>query len=213
MKKFYSLLALLMFTCITTSAQENWLVDGSEYFFQNVASDYWLGGGNSWGTNVSVLNQPQNFKAVRVSDGVYKFDSHQYNGKDAHFLNTAYLDNAGCNWSVIAVGDGTYYLKSADNKYLSLGENLGGSAAFLDAPTDNSKWRIYSYDAVAARMETATAEAPVKITELIEANTLKRNSVTEWYKPWTITAFNGSGNPNNYALGSGGNTANCAESL
>ena len=212
MKKFYSLLALLMFTCITTSAQETWLVDGSEYFFQNVASDYWLGGGNSWGTQVSVINQPQNFKAVKVSEGVYKFDSHQYNGANAHFLDTGYLDGNGCNWSVIAVGDGTYYLKSADNKYASLGENPGAPAAFLDAPTDNSKWRIYSYDAVAARMETATAENPVKITELIEANTLKRNTVTQWYKPWTITGFNGSGTPSNYSLGQNGNNAHCAES-
>lgn len=215
MKKFYSLLALLMFTCITTSAQETpetWLVDGSEYFFQNVASDYWLAGGNDWGTHVSVMNHPQNFKAVRVSDGVYKFDSHQYNGANAHFLDTGYLDGNGCNWSVIAVGDGTYYLKSADNKYASLGENPGAAAAFLDTPTDNSKWRIYSYDAVAARMETATAEAPVKITELIEANSLKRNTVTQWYKPWTITGFDGSGTPKNYSLGQNGNNAQCAES-
>lgn len=209
MKKFYSLLALLMMTFVSTSAQENWLVDGTEYFFQNVASDYWLGGGNSWGTQVSLNSQPQNFKAVRVSDGVYKLDSHQYNGANNHFLNTAYLDNGGCNWSVIAVGDGTYYLKSADNKYLSLGENPGAPAAFLDAPTENSTWRIYSYDAVAARMETATIENPAKITELIEANTLKRNTVTTWYKPWTLTEFSST---TSVELNTGGGAAeDCGE--
>ena len=185
-------------------------MDGSEYFFQNVASDYWLGGGNSWMTQVSVINYPQNFKAVKVSEGVYKFDSHQYNNANDHFLNTGFLDSGGCNWSVIAVGDGTYYLKSADNKYASLGEKPGAAAAFLDAPTDNSKWRIYSYDAVAARMETATADAPVKITELIQANTFKRNTITSHYSPWKRTGFDGTGSPANSAVGNENHS--CAES-
>lgn len=188
-------------------------MDGTEYFFQNVATDFWLGPGNSWGTQASVMRYPQNFKAVKVSDGVYKFDSHIYNGANNHFLGDGYTDNGGDQWNVIAAGDGTYYLKAISgnqkNKYIS-SEEAGKAVTFLDATTENSKWKIYSYDGVRAKMAEATVDNPVKITELIEANTFSRNSITDYYKPWNRTGFDGKGSPANSAIG--GNDYACAES-
>lgn len=186
------------------------LKDNTEYFFQNVEVGGFLAGGNDWGTHASCMNKPQNFTALLQEDGTYKLDSHQFNGADAHFVNTGYLDNAGTTWTVKKV-EGGIMLKSADGLYITAG-TLNGTLSFVAEPTEKSVWVAYTIADVKARMAGAAVNSPVDVTELILNPTIKRNANTSWYPTWTITNYAGDGNAANFGQGQNGNVANCAES-
>ena len=207
-KHFFSFFALMML-CISASAQ---FEAGQDYFFKNVSTGYWMAGGNWWGTNVSLLGIPQSFMAEATNaEGVYKLDSHQYNSATDHYLNTGYLDNAGCTWTLEDAGNGYWYLKSSEGTYATAGEK-NASLLFSSETSAASKWEVYTIADVIERMKNAPEGETVSVPELVKNGSIKRNANTSYYPTWTITAFDGTSKVNNFNQGQDGNIVNCAES-
>ena len=124
MKKIISLLGLILvagvfaYAAIIKSASEPATLADGNYYLYNVASGKWLGGGNSWGTQASLLKHANYFTLTKVETGVYTLDSHISNGGDSHFLgNGGYVDATAANWQIQKDGD-NYVLTLGDGNFI-----------------------------------------------------------------------------------------------
>jgi hypothetical protein len=211
MKTKLLLASLAMSTC-AVSAWAGSVVEG-DYLLQNVETGYYLGGGNDWGTHASLLGKPQWFTIAAVADTTtYTLDSHQYNNATSHYLGSGlYVDAAAEGWTITENEDGTVVLDNA-GKYLS-GNGKNATVTTVDDKTAASaQWKLISKADIIASQENASYENPVDVTAFILNPEFKRNASTSYYPTWTVTAFDGTGTPANYAFGSSAATANCGES-
>ena len=178
-----------------------------DYLIVNTETGCYLGGGNDWGTHASLLGKPQFFTFAHQGGNAYTLDSHQSNGGDSHFLSTGlYCDGAAANWTFAKNENGTYTINNAGN-YLA-GNGAGKVIVTVtDATVAAAEWTIISRAEAFAALDAATQQEPKDATIYINNPEVKRNA-----GGWTITSADGTGTPSNYAMGSGGNNANCAES-
>ncbi len=186
------------------------ITDG-EYLIVD-ADGYYLGGGLTWGTQAAIIGKPQFIGFEKQENGTYHLDSHQYNDADSHYLGAnLYFDNATpVDWIIAEVEGGYTIYGTADE-----GTGYLTSNGFQTEPTIKSDpyvWTLLTKDDVVDSMAGATEDAPVDVTALIAAPELKRNSNTTYYPTWTVTGFDGTDTPSNYAFGGGSAVANCAES-
>ncbi|MCD8301580.1 MAG: hypothetical protein LUC44_01025 [Prevotellaceae bacterium] len=166
-------------------------VEDGVYVLQNVGTGQYLGGGNSWDTQGSILATPQQFTIEGQDDGTYTLASYQYNSETKHYLGTnLYVDSDAAGWTIADLGDGTYSLYNE-----TAGGYLNGNVELYGAVTASSEadaWKLISLDDVVASQEEATAENPVDVTALIWNPTLNRESQSyEVY--WTTTDYSGEG--------------------
>lgn len=188
-----------------SGASHPYFADG-DYLIVNTETGCYLGGGNDWGTHASLLGKPQFFTFARQSGNAYTLDSHQSNGGDSHFLGTGlYCDAAAANWTFAKNENGNYTINNGGN-YLA-GNGINKVIVTVTEVTAAAEWTIISRAEAFAALDAATAENPVDATIYINNPECKRNA-----GGWTVTSADGTGTPSNYALGGGGNTANCAES-
>lgn len=188
-----------------SGASHPYFADG-DYLIVNAETGYYLGGGNDWGTHASLLGKPQFFTFARQSGNAYTLDSHQSNGGDSHFLGTGlYCDAAAANWTFTKNENGNYTINNGGN-YLA-GNGINKVIVTVTEVTAAAEWTIISKAEAFAALDAATVEAPVDATIYVVNPEFKRNA-----GGWTVTSADGTGTPSNYALGSNGNTANCAES-
>ncbi len=208
MRKSLILLSALLLAGIGAKAQSL----SGDYLIMD-ADGYYLGGGLTWGTQAAIIGKPQfiGFEG-QTGENVYHLDSHQYNSADSHYLGSnLYFDSTPVDWTITTV-DGGYTIYGTDES------NVTGyltSNGFQNVPTVESSpyvWTLVTKDDVITSMSNATSTAPVDVTALIAAPELKRNSNTSYYPTWTVSGYDGTGTPSNYAFGSGNATANCAES-
>lgn len=182
-----------------------YFADG-DYLIVNTETGCYLGGGNDWGTHASLLGKPQFFTFAHQGGNAYTLDSHQSNGGDSHFLATGlYCDGAAANWTFTKNGNGNYTINNSGN-YLA-GNGANNVIVTVTEVTAAAEWTIISRAEAFAALDAATAETPVDATIYITNPECKRNA-----GGWTVTSADGTGTPSNYAMGSGGNNANCAES-
>ena len=182
-----------------------YFADG-DYLIVNTETGCYLGGGNDWGTHASLLGKPQFFTFAHQGGNAYTLDSHQSNGGDSHFLATGlYCDGAAANWTFTKNGNGNYTINNSGN-YLA-GNGANNVIVTVTEVTAAAEWTIISRAEAFAALDAATVEAPADATIYINNPECKRNA-----GGWTVTSADGTGTPSNYALGGGGNTANCAES-
>ena len=178
-----------------------------DYLIVNTETGCYLGGGNDWGTHASLLRKPQFFTFAHQGGNAYTLDSHQSNGGDSHFLGTGlYCDAAAANWTFTKTENGNYTINNAGNYLAGDGEGKV-IVTVTDATVAAAEWTIISRAEAIAGLDNANAGAPVDATFYINNPEVKRNA-----GGWTITSADGTGTPSNYAMGSGGNNANCAES-
>ncbi len=173
---------------------------------------YYLGGGLIYGTQASIIGKPQFIGLEVQADGTYHLDSHQYNSATAHYLGSnLYFDSSAIDWTIEAVDGGGYTIYGTID---GNGVYLAGNGFQTEAYTSNDPyvWTFLTMDDVVASMDEASATNPVDVTALIKAPEMKRNCNTSYYPTWTVTGYDGTGTPSNYAFGSGSNVANCAES-
>ncbi|MBR6629727.1 MAG: hypothetical protein IKL03_07230 [Bacteroidaceae bacterium] len=188
-----------------SGASHPYFADG-DYLIVNTETGYYLGGGNDWGTHASLLGKPQFFTFARQSGNAYTLDSHQSNGGDSHYLATGlYCDGAAANWTFAKNENGNYTINNGGN-YLA-GNGTNKVIVTVTEVTAAAEWTIISRAEAFAALDAATVEAPADATIYINNPECKRNA-----GGWTVTSADGTGTPSNYALGGGGNTANCAES-
>ncbi len=168
------------------NARANALIKDGDYVLQNQETGFYLGGGNAWGTQASLLERPWGFGIAVNSDGTYTLDSYTYNSDVQHYLGatTCYVDQPATNWTIQAGNSEGLYTLSFDGKYLTAGEP-GGILTWAEAedPTAaNVQWAIISPVAEQAK---ATIETPVNVTALVKAADIRRNSA----RSWTITGY------------------------
>lgn len=190
---------------LTRTGDVTYFADG-DYLIVNTETGCFLGGGNDWGTHATLLRKPQFFTLAHQGGNAYTLDSHQSNGGASHFLSTGlYCDGAAANWTFAKTESGNYTINNGGN-YLA-GNGANKVIVTVTEPNAAAEWTIISRDEAIAALDAATQENPVDATFYIANPEFKRNA-----GGWTITSAAGTGSPSNFAMGSSGNNANCAES-
>ncbi len=183
MKRKLLLAALCVVGALGFTAQAQ---DAGTYYIQNVGTGKWLGPGNSWGTQASVLNHADYWKLAKISDGVYTLESVVTNGGTNYYLTGSYCDGAATNFTFTAITgkENTYSIANANGGYLTTnGTTVDVSAT--DASAEVAQWKLWSEDDMTAGMTAATKDNPFDATYLIKDHDLGRNNRD--YSAWSNT--------------------------
>ena len=168
-------------TCTVTvtdaSAPSNYstTIAAGDYYIMNAATGTFLGGGNSWGTQASVIEHGIPF-TVALGDGVYTLDSHTYNGDKNHFLNGTYVDGASTNLYITSVGEGKFTISTGETSgYEAV---LPGSTVVSNTGSADNKlaqWYFLSKNDRDKMLAAATSENPADATYYIKEANISRN--------------------------------------
>ncbi|MCQ2129276.1 MAG: DUF5013 domain-containing protein [Bacteroidaceae bacterium] len=213
MKKLFSLIGLIAAVVIfayaskPVPASEPATLEDGNYYLYNVASGKWLGGGNSWGTQASLLKHANYFTLTKVETGVYTLDSHISNGGDSHFFgNGGYVDGTAANWQIQQNGE-NYVLTLGDGNFIGWdGETTVLKTDITSAADENAQWKIYSEAEMIAQIKKTPYGVPVDATFLIKGADFSRNDQR------IVQNWKASADCTNKNLSGGDNTNNCAES-
>jgi len=173
-----------------------------KYYIYNVGAQKYLAAGANWGTH-AVVNADGLDYTLTQADGKYTLDSQVSNGGNNHFLNGEWNDGAAMGWifapvegaeGVYTISDGTNFLTAQDNGEVTLAADATAAAA---------QWTLKTLEARIAELATATAEAPVDATFLIQDANFCRNDLRK--SAWKMEA-------SNQNLSGGNNINNNAES-
>ncbi len=180
------------------------LETGTDYYIMNAATGQFLGGGNAWGTQASLIDHGIPF-GLTLGDGVYTLDSYTYNSSTNHYVSGTYVDGSSTNLYITSQGDGKFTISTADGSAYMTG--TAGSTVVANTGSDASdtfaQWYFLSQNDRDKLLASATSENPVEATYYIPNASFSRNLNTSYNtNTWTVTA-------SNYNLSS---TANCAES-
>ena len=181
-----------------------------KYYLQNVGSGKYWGAGNSWGTQASLLKNPDYVTLIGNEDGTYKMESQVSNGGTNYYFNGEWMDNDSPVSLTIAATGENYTITNGEAVY-----GYNGSSSVLgnnvDPATDNGQWKIFTEAEMFATLATATADKPVDATFLIIDHTFGRNNrgVRDLGKDgvWKVSA-----DCTNYSLMGGNSDKHCAES-
>ena len=177
------------------------LFTAGKYYFYNVEAGKYWGAGNSWGTQASLLDNPEYLTLVNVG-GKYNIESQVSNGGKNYYFTGSFMDGGAIAVS-IALSDtvaNTYKIYSGESVY-----GYDGSTTVLSASATGAaaEWQILSEEEMAAKLATATADNPVNATYLILDPNFGRNNRN--VGSWTAVA-------NNKTMSGGNNVNNNAES-
>ncbi|MBR1668914.1 MAG: carbohydrate binding domain-containing protein [Bacteroidaceae bacterium] len=185
-----------------------------KYYLKNVESGRYWGAGNSWGTQASLLKNPEYVTLISNEDGTYNLESQVSNGGTSYYFGGDYMDGAPVAGGLtIAASAGHYTIANGDNYYgydgssTVLGKNLA-------ADSEAALWDVISEADMVASLAEATADAPVDATFLILAQGFGRNNRNgggannDLGSKWIVSE-----DCTNKNLSGGNNTNNCAESF
>lgn len=171
MKRKLFLAALFVASALGMRAQT--FTDGGKYYLKNVEANRWWGAGNSWGTQASLVKNPE-YVILHKSDDAYTLESQVSNGGNAIYFDGDYMDNGSPKKLTITAVDGGYTIADGTNLFgydgasTILGKNIPAGP--------NTIWQIYSEDEMRAQLATATEENPVDATWLILDPNFGRNN-------------------------------------
>lgn len=169
--------------------------EAGTYYIQNVGTGKWLGPGNDWGTQASVMNHADYWKLAKISDGVFTLESVVSNGGSSYYLSGTYCDGGATNFTFTAIAgkENTYSIANASGGYLTTnGKTVDVSAT--DGSAEASQWKLWSEKDMSNGMAAATVENPFDATYLIKDHDLGRNNRD--YSAWNN---NGATNPKSSA--------------
>lgn len=160
--------------------------DAGTYYIQNVSNGKWMGPGNNWSTQASVLNHADYWKMAKISDGVYTLESVVSNGGTSYYFAGEYCDGGATNFtfSPVAGKENVYTVANGDGKFMTTNGTIVNMTG-TDATAAVSQWKLWSEDDMAAGMAAATAENPFDATYLIKDHDLGRNNRD--YSKWSNT--------------------------
>ncbi|MBO5025036.1 MAG: hypothetical protein J6C86_02700 [Bacteroidaceae bacterium] len=162
------------------------LADG-DYLVKNVATDKFLGGANSWGTQASLVDNARIFTVTKAENGKYILDSHTYNAAEKHFVGSnGFVDADASEFYLFGTSDAATISVDENN---SLGAPAEGTALDVDLTYDdaNAVWQFISVaDAVAAVESGDMTDA----TFLLKDASISRNLYNpEFEAVWEGDAF------------------------
>ena len=157
-----------------------------KYIFKNIGSGRYLGPGNSWGTQASLIEASHFNTLAKISDGVYTIES-QVENKGGHYLGADLFMDKGnaANVTIQDNGEGVFTM-SIGGGYLGYDGTTTVLKNGLTDPTNaNAQWQIVSYDDY---LSTATEENPVDASYRILCQNFDRNHRSAG--AWTMVASN-----------------------
>ena len=149
------------------------VADGT-YYMKNVASGKFLNGGNSWGTQASLVDN--GFDAtLTYSNGTYTIDTNVPNGGNRHFLGSnGYVDSDVANWKVVPVGE-NYAITLDGVNYIGYnGENSVMALNLTDAANTAAQWQFITKEEMVAALDGATEANPGNATFFIVGQNFNR---------------------------------------
>ena len=173
---------------------ETAFADG-KYYFKNVGAGLYWGAGNSWGTQASLLKNPDYLTLVSNEDGTYKLESQVSNGGTAYYFNGSYMDNGSpVSLTITKLENGFYTIANGETFYGSDGSTI--LAALESGAEANAQWEIITEADMLASLANATKDAPVDATFLIADHTFGRNNrnVSAWTNEGSAALTGGNSN-------------------
>lgn len=181
--------------------------DGDKYIFKNVGSGRYLGPGNSWGTQASLLAQ-SHYNTIHAASGKYTIESQVSNGGTNYFFNGSFMDGGATNIDIVQLPNGNYVMTTTGTAFFGYDGTSTVLTTLADYSAANAQWQIINYnDALANASDTN----PVDATFMILDQNFDRNNRNgggdnnDLGNKWTMVA----GNKN---LCGGKNENKCAES-
>lgn len=199
MRKFKLLIAA---SALLFGSVASWAQDAGTYYIQNVSNGKWLGPGNNWGTQASVLSHGEYWKMAKISDGVYTLESVVSNGGTNYYLSGGWCDGGATNYTFAPVAgkENTYTIANSSGGYLTTDGKLVNETG-TDATAEVSQWKLVTVAEMAATLDAANVDNPTDATFLITDHTFGRNN--RYVGSWT--------NEGNCALTGGNSNKHCAE--
>ena len=192
-----------------------------KYYIFNTAAEKYLGAGNSWGTQASLLKNPVFVTLIKQEDGTYQLESQVSNGGTNYYFNGNFMDsNAPVNLTITKIPEAFGYKDDNETEpvyayTIATGEKFYGwdgtttvLASNLTADNENAAWLIFTEAEVLNGLKSATTDDPVDATFLIADPNFGRNN--RYQDKWTMVANNknlSGGEDKNGTIGN-----NCAES-
>ena len=172
------------------------VADGT-YYMKNVASGKFLNGGNSWGTQASLVDN--GFDAtLTYSNGTYTIDTNVPNGASRHFLGSnGYVDSDVANWKVVPVGE-NYAITLDGVNYIGYnGENSVMALNLTDAANTAAQWQFITKEEMVAALDGATEANPGNATFFIVGQNFNRGDANR-NAVWQGSPTFGAGNHTNW---------------
>ncbi len=178
---------------------------GGNYYLKNVENGKYLGAGNSYGTQASLVEHGD-YVTLQLSDDytTYTLESRVSNGGTSYYFNGSYMDN-GTPVHLTFTHVGEYYTMHNGDTYYGYDGASTVLANNLAVDATGAKWQVISEADMKASLTTATAEAPVDATFLIKDHNFSRNHRDK--SAWIVSE-----DCTNKNLAGGDNTNMCAES-
>ncbi len=189
MRKHLRLVLLATALCGSTGAWAQF--DAGNYYLKNVESGKYLAGGNSWGTQASLIEHGEHVTLALLPEGTFTLESRVSNGGTKHYLGPdGFMDNdTPVSLTFTAVGE--YYTMSVADAYYGYDGQSIVLARNLTADAPGALWQVISEADMKASLATATKDVPVDATFLIKDHNFSRNHRDA--SAWTLTNGNLSG--------------------
>lgn len=202
------------------------VLESGNYGFQNVGAknaevNSFMGSGNAWGTQGSLLGYATFTGVTQLENGKYELDLHAHNNQNAsaRLATNLYADGGLPGSDAVALmiypkGEGTYVLTFDNVNYIGFGYD-GANTVLVNItdPEDvNALWTITSEAEILAQIAAMKeGDDPIEITGMIKDPGFNRHNYDTYAKQsWTETHSGGdfklsAGEDANNKAGSGGN--------
>lgn len=188
--------------------------EDGKYYLYNVASERWWGVGNNWGTQATLMKNPDYVTLISNDDGTYKLESQVSNGGTAYYFEGDYMDNGNpLPLTITALAEPFGYSDeeetepiyaftiSNNDKYFGYDGQSTVLGKGLAADDEKAVWLIFTEEDMMKSLAEATQDEPADATFLIIDHTFGRNNRNQ-------SAWN---NPNSCAITGGNSNKHCAE--
>ena len=179
--------------------------DEQEYLLLNVGAGLYLGAGNNWGTQASLLKHAEYVRLIpQEGDNVYFLETQVSNGGTSYYLGTnGYMDSGAAAFTFQKLENGNYTISAPDGQLIGYdGASTIVSVTLTDTDA-NAQWTITKLTDAKAALSAATEAQPMDATFLINDPNFGRNNRNK--DSWNMEASNKN-------LGGGDVKNFCAES-
>ena len=178
--------------------------DYQEYLLYNVGAGLYLGAGNNWGTQASLLEHAEYVRLEpQEGDNVYCLETQVSNGGAQYFLGTnGFMDSNAAPFTFQKQRNGNYTITSPEGWFIGY-DGSTVLSMYLEEADVNAQWNIIKLSDAKAALSAATETRPMDATFLINDPNFGRNNRNKGF--WNMDAINQN-------LGGGDVTNFCAES-